>query len=124
MSTYLKNKLLDAVFNGASFGVTTVYVSLHTGDPGATGASEVSGGSYARKALSSAAAASGAVTSDAVVSFTGMPDCSSSPVTHFGLWDAASDGNWLWGGSLAASKAPGAGDTVEFPVGDIDASLS
>ena len=121
MSVYVRNKMLDAVFNATAFSVTTPYVSLHTADPGVTGTGEVTGGSYARKSLSSAASSSGATTSDAAVTFTGMP---AATVTHFGIWDAVSGGNFLWGGALTASKSPGAGDTVEFPIGDIDASLT
>ena len=50
ISNYLENKLLDAVFNATAFNVTgDPYISLHTADPGETGASEVTGGSYARQ---------------------------------------------------------------------------
>ena len=43
VSTYMKNAVLDAFF-----GVGAVMMSLHTADPGTTGANEVTGGYYAR----------------------------------------------------------------------------
>lgn len=123
MSVYTRNKCLDAIFNNVSFVVAVPYISLHTADPLLTGANEATGGSYIRKsaAAAMAVAATGAVTSDVAVPFPLMPACT---VGYFGVWDAATVGNFLWGGVLSVSKSPGAGDTVEFPIGDIDASLT
>lgn len=102
MSTFLRNAILDAKLNGASFTVTTPHLSLHTGDPGATGASEVtnSGGStYARQDVSAAfaAAASGSVASNADVDFANMP---AAVITHFGLRDDETAGNFLQGRAI------------------------
>ena len=121
MSAYLKNELLDAVINAGSFAVTTVYVSLHTADPSTSGANEVTGGSYARQTASFGAASGGAGSNDAQVEFTLMPSCT---ITHVGLWDAVTAGNWLWGGALAASKVVNSGDTVRFATGDLDVDLN
>jgi len=123
LSTYLINELLDAVFNNGSFAVAVPWISLHTADPGITGADEATGGSYGRQNASAAmaAAASGAITSDVAVEFTLMPACT---ITHMGVYDAETSGNFLWGGALTASKTVNAGDTFQFPIGDIDASLT
>lgn len=120
ISNYLEDELLDAVFNAGAFSVTTPYVSLHTADPGETGASELSGGSYARQSASFGAASGGAVANDAQVEFTDMP---AATITHVGVWDAASAGNFLWGGALSASKTTNAGDTFRIPTGDLDVTL-
>ena len=40
-SATTKNAILDAIFNATAYSVATPYISLHTADPGATGASEV-----------------------------------------------------------------------------------
>jgi hypothetical protein len=98
-STYLRNKELDALDNVA-FSVTTVYASLHTGNPGITGANEATGGSYARQSVSLGAAASGASSNDVAINFTGMPAVGAPGLTHVGLWDAVSAGNFLWAGPL------------------------
>jgi hypothetical protein len=120
ISNYVENELLDAVFNNGSFAVAQPYISLHTADPSETGASEVSGGSYARQSGSFTAASGGAVETDADIEFTSMPAVT---VTHVGVWDAASGGNFLWGGALSASKQVNAGDTFQIPSGDLDVTL-
>jgi len=89
-------------------------------DPGETGASEATGGSYARQAGSFGVAAAGAVSNDAALNFTGMP---AATITHVGAWDAATVGNFLWGGALTASKTTNAGDTFQIPIGDLDVTL-
>lgn len=60
--------------------------SLHTADPGTTGASEVTGGSpaYARKALTWTAGTTGTGTASATYD---VP--ASTTVTHGGIWNAA-----------------------------------
>jgi hypothetical protein len=117
----LRNAILDALGNNTSFAVAQVYVSLHTGDPGLTGANEVIGGSYAREAVSFGAASGGAMENDALVRFDSVP---AGTITHLGLWDAASAGNFLWGGALTASKTQNDGDPFEFASGAIDVSES
>lgn len=121
ISNYLENKLLDAVFNSTAFSVSgDPYVSLHTADPGETGASEVTGGSYARQQAAFGAAASGAVTNSALISFTGMP---AATVTHAAIWDAVSGGNCLWVGALSASQAVLVGNTATIAAAALSVTL-
>jgi len=123
LSAYLRDKLLDHYLKGSAFTQpTNVYVSLHTGDPGTTGASEASGGSYARQLASSsfAAASGGSKASNANVDFTSMP---ATTITHAGIWDSLSGGNFLSGGALAASKVVNAGDTFRLSSGQLTATL-
>jgi hypothetical protein len=121
VSTGLSDDLNDAIFNATAYSETTAYVSLHTADPGATGASECTGGSYARQAAPAVASSSGTYTSNANIDFTSMPACT---VTHAGIWDAATVGNFLLGGALAASKVVGAGDTFRIASGDLTCAWS
>ena len=123
LSAYLRDKLLDHFLKGSAFAQpTNIYVSLHTGDPGTTGDHEVTGGSYERQLANAsfAAAASGVKSSNAIVDFAAMP---ATTVTHVGIWDALTTGNFLVGGALAASKTTNDGDTFRLPSGDIDVSL-
>lgn len=126
LSDFAENELLDALLNNGSFaGGATVYVSLHTADSGEAGANEVSGGSYARQASGGfAAAASGTTDNDAIIDFTGMPAVGGGGVTHVGIWDAVSAGNFLVGGALGAAKVVNAGDTFRIPAGDLDVTLT
>lgn len=120
ISNYAEDKILDSVLNNISFAVTTPYVSLHDGDPAETGANEVTGGSYIRKAGSFAAASGGTCSSDAQLEWTNMPACT---VDYVGIWDAETTGNFLWGGATTASKTVNAGDTFRIASGDLDVTL-
>jgi hypothetical protein len=86
------------------------HASLHTADPGSTGASEVSGGSpaYARKAITWAAASAGSKTLSAAVTFD-VP--AGTTVTHCGTWSAISAGTFRAGGTLSVPESWGAQGT-------------
>jgi hypothetical protein len=98
-SAYLNNAELNTLKN-TSFAVATLYASLHNGNPGITGANEVAGGSYARQAVTLGTPSSSAVSNSAALNFTGMPAVTTPGLTHVGLWDASSAGNFLWAGTL------------------------
>lgn len=93
--------LSPAGLNNAANGVRTNagYISLHSADPGTTGASELSGGSpaYARKAATWSTAADGTFTLSGAAQFD-VP--AGSSVSHFGLWSAASGGTFQGGEEL------------------------
>ena len=122
ISNYLEEKILNKVFSNTDFTVSSIYVSLHTADPGETGASEVTGGSYVRKVATCDAAANPAGTTQhrGNIQYTSMPAVT---VTHVGLWDASSGVNFLWGGSLVAPKTLNSGDTFQINTGDLDITL-
>ena len=117
---YCENKVLDHINGKTAFTMPTAYVALFTAAPSdAGGGTEVSGGSYARVATSGAtwsAAASGAASNAAAISFPTAP-ASWGTVTHYALFDAASSGNMLRWAALTASKAIGSGDTASFAIG-------
>lgn len=98
-SAYLNNAELNTLKN-TSFAVATLYASLHNGNPGITGANEVTGGSYARQAVTLGTPASSAVSNSAALNFTSMPTIAAPGLTHVGLWDASTAGNFLWAGPL------------------------
>jgi hypothetical protein len=104
----MKNSILDAFF-----GVGTVTMSLHTGDPGTTGANEVAGGSYARQTVSYAASSGGSVGNSATVTFANLP---AATVTHAGFWKG---GQFCQGAALTASRTVLAGDGLYFSAAQI-----
>lgn len=111
------NNIANAELRATAYtGPATVYVSLHTADPGTTGASEVTGGSYARQSAAFSAASGASASNSGAVNFTGMP---SATVTHIGFWDAASAGNFQQSGALSGSVAVAAGNTLQFAVGAV-----
>src|SRR4051812_41810542 len=72
------------------------HASIHTADPGGTGAHEVTGGSYVRKALTWPSS-SGGIKTAAPVTFQ-IP--TGSTITHFGLWNAVGGGTFAGGQAL------------------------
>ncbi len=77
------------------------YLSLHTGDPGTTGASEATGGSpaYARLALTWGSASSGVI-SATQVSF----NAPAGTYSYVGYWSAATSGTFFGGAALATAQ--------------------
>lgn len=130
MSTYLMNQLRNHVFRTASFAKpTNLYVSLHTADPGLTGANEATYAGYARVQRDPLdanwdAPADGQAENAAVIAFP-APSSGSQTVTHFGIWDAATVGNFLLGDALTASRLlDSANPGPEFAIGALDAAFS
>ena len=123
MSYALANNLLDAYLNATSYSESAdVWGSLHTADPGITGADECTGGSYGRQQIAFDAAANGATQNSAQEEWTNMPACS---ISYVGLWDAETVGNFLQGGGITgAPKTVNSGDTVRCAIGDLDVTLT
>ena len=135
-----ENELLLLVFNnttaaliGDATGIVgsgvagSLYVSLHTGDPGEAGTqatNECAYGSYARVAVARSGVgwtvAGNAVTNAALVQF---PQCSSGSetATYFAIGTASSGAvKYLYSGALSASLAISSGIQPQFGAGEID----
>jgi hypothetical protein len=101
LSTYSSDKLIDHVLRNTAWTMpTNVYVSLHTADPALTGANEEAGGWYARKVASFAAADTTSVVTDAALTWAAVTG-SQVTITHIGIWDAITTGNFLWSKDVA-----------------------
>lgn len=128
--TFTETKLLNNILRaGAGFSLTNVFFSLHTADPGDTGASEVTAGDYARKSVPATAvewnAPSGAPSLVDNVNDILFAVATSAwgTITHVGFFDALTVGNFLAGGALTVSKVIQNGDQLKFPAGDLDVTL-
>ena len=99
-----------------------VFVSLHTANPGNTGASEIStsGTGYARQSATFTNSGNNPTTA-ANTGVVTYPEATSSwgTVTHFGLWTAATGGTFLGYSSLTAFKAIAAGDAARWNAGNL-----
>lgn len=107
------NGWLDTIRTGGSnvTAVTTAYVKLHTGDPGAAGTSNAAAGSTTRVAVSHTSPSAGAMTMTGTApSWTNGG--TSETITHISVWDNASAGNCKYTAQLSASKAWASGDTL------------
>jgi len=126
-STYLENKIIDHMLRNQSFTPpSTVYVALFTADNGleeGTITGEVSGGAYARQAVTLTAASDGESSNSGDITFpTATADWGT--ITHVALMDAATGGNVLMYSVLDASKTVNNGDTFKINDGDLDVTVA
>ena len=112
-ATNVANKWLDVFGNTAFSGISTVYVGLHTGDPGAAGTANVSAETD-RKAITWSGAASGGSKSMSGTLSWASWDAGNNTISHVSLWDASTAGNFLWSGILSSQKAVSNGDTLNI----------
>jgi len=121
---YLEDAVLDHVFrNTALTSPTDVYLALFTVAPDDTGGgTEVSGGGYARQAITFGAASGGSMDNSAAVSFTAS-GANFGSVVAVGIFDASTGGNMLaW--DTITSATVNDGDSIEFGAGNITLTLS
>lgn len=95
-------------------GVTTLFVQLHTGDPGASGTANVSSVTT-RPALNYGAAAAGSQSAIATLpSWATWAGTNGEVVTHISIWGASSAGTFYYSVALTASKTVNTGDTLNL----------
>lgn len=137
MSDFLENKLIDWYFRAQAIGITgasaaagtgpaTLYVGLLTAAPSDTGGgTEVTGGSYARVAVTSSLAnwagtqaaastvassgSSGTTSNNGSITFP-APTANWGVCSHFAIYDAAAAGNSQFFGALTTPKTVNNGD--------------
>ena len=121
-TNYIEGKIIDHMLRNQSYTpAATIYLALFTAAPGeAGGGTEVSGGSYARQAVTlTAASGAGASENSADITFpTATADWGT--ITYCALMDASTSGNMLMYTALDASKTVNNGDTLKFSAGDLD----
>jgi len=125
MSNYLENALINATLRNTSYtSPTTVYVALYTADPTDADltANEVSGGSYARQAVTFGAPSNGVSTNSASVTF---PTASGNwgTITHIGIRDASTAGNLLYHTPLDTAKTVNSSDVFTISSGNLSVTL-
>jgi len=130
-SNFLEDEILDHVFGAAAYTApATVYVALYTVTPTDASASgtEVTGGSYARVAVTNnatnwPASSGGAKANGTAITFP-APTASWGTVVAFAIYDAATVGNELAWGALAVNKTINNGDAApSFAIGELDITL-
>ena len=152
LTSFMENHVIDWLLRAQAIGITgataaaatgpaTVYVALYTTNPTATTTgTEVSGGSYARVAVTSAltawAGTQGAATTVVSSGTTGQtsnntiltfpaPTAAWGVITGFAMLDALTLGNMLIFGALTTSKTVNSGDAApSFAAAALTFSLS
>lgn len=120
-TNYLENAVINHVLrNIALASPATVYVGLFTAAPGeAGGGTEVSGGAYARQAVTFIAPVDGATENSADVTFP-VAAANWGTITHFAIFDALTVGNMLYHGTLTTARTVNSGDQAKFLAGALD----
>lgn len=117
-----ENLILDHFLGVTNYPFdNTIFVALYTVAPtDSTSGTEVTGGSYARQAITFSAAVNGATENSAAVDFTGMP---ATTTVAIAIHTASTGGTMLMYGGLNTSKQTDAGDTLRIAAGDLDISI-
>jgi hypothetical protein len=122
-SNTFETRVLTWVFTTSSATRPTEWhIALYTAspsDPG--GGTEVSGGGYARQAVTFTVSGNTASNNAAIE----WPVATSAygTVTDVGVFDASSGGNLIAYAALTTSKAIDTGDVFRLPSGDLDVTL-
>lgn len=103
LTTNGQNAVLDELDNQVNF------LSAHTAAPGETGANEVTGGTYARKAVTLAAASAGSKAISGSVVFD-IP--AGTTVTHIGCFTAVTAGTFIAWDDMTSAEPFGADGTL------------
>lgn len=134
LTDFAENKIVDATLRAQAIGTpVTWYVALYTACPtDSTAGTEVTGGSYARVAVTAGLAAwagtqsagsttassgtGGTTSNNAAINFP-TPTASWGTVVCWGITDASTAGNiWIYS-ALTVNKTINTGDTVSFAAG-------
>jgi hypothetical protein len=141
-STTFSNNIIDLIFrataiadlaeNDSSSPATSLYLSLHTADPGVGGAqttNEGTYGAYARLAVARSGvgwdAAVGGATANAALAQFAECTSGSNTITHVAVGTASSGaGKVLYAGALASSRAISTGIQPQFAAGALTVTES
>ena len=124
-SNYLENALINATLRNTSYtSPSVVYLGLYTSDPtDADTGTEVSGGSYARQAITFGAPSNGVTTNTAAIEF---PQATGTwgTIGWIGIEDALTGGNLLYHSPLDVSKTIASGDIFKIAIGSLSVTLA
>lgn len=128
---YSANRVLDKNFGATAYSEPSTYyfgLSTTTIQIDGTGATEPSGGAYARVSLANnktnwGTASNAALTNSTAVTF---PESTTSwgTITYVGMWDASTSGNIWWFDSLSPARTVASSTTVLFAVGSITVQMT
>lgn len=108
------------VKDGSNVALNSTWLKLHTGDPGAAGASNAAT-ETTRKQITLGTVTSGVVSN--TVALTWLAIAGSQDATHFSLWTASTAGTFLFSGTITAASYV-AGNTYEIAIGGLTLTCS
>ena len=130
LTDYAENKVLDAIFQNTALSPPSLYyigLSTTTINDDGTGATEPSGGAYARVAVPNNSAgwsaASGGVKANGTAIVFPTATASWGNISYWLASDASSGGNLWIKGSIGPAQSIGISDSARFQIGDLTISL-
>lgn len=133
ITTYSANRVMDYNFGSTAYsgGLPATYyfgLSTTTINFDGTGATEPTGGSYARVAFTNnktnfGTASNGILTNATAVTFA-ESSASWGTITYVGMWDALTGGNIWWFDVLSPSRAVASLTTVIFAAGAVTVTFN
>jgi hypothetical protein len=129
-SNYLETAIFNHVFRNTSYtSPATIYLALFTSTATAadleagTITNEVSGGSYARQAVTFGAPTNGVGSNSGTITF---PTASAGwgTIRFVAVMDASSAGNVLWHAQLTSDVTINSGNTFQFNTGSVAPSVA
>jgi len=118
-----RNNLVNHVLRNTSLTASDGYAALLTAlSDGGDTVTEVTGGAYARVALSFPLAVDGALANDTPVSFPEATAGYSGNVTYVGVYDASTSGNLMYWRKID-SQTVEEGQTFKIPTGELTVTL-
>ena len=124
ISDYLESAILNHVLRNIAYTPpSALYVALYTSDPTDQDiGTEVSGGGYARQAVTFGPPSSGSVSNTADIVFP-VATADWGTITHIGVRGAATAGNLLFRAALDVAKTINTGDQLKILAGQLVISL-
>jgi hypothetical protein len=119
LSTYAGNAVLNAILNNTALALSP-FGSLHSDAPGLTGANELpTAYGYGTRPPATFAApdGDGDGSNSAVITFPICTGTNWSAASNFGLFDAATNGNFIAGATLGTAFTVNIGEYAEFAIG-------
>ena len=119
LSDYGENKVLALLKADKTY-----YLGLYTVIPSdaGTGGTEVSGGGYARQAVTFGTPAGGSMSNSAAIEFpTATADWGTA--NGWGLFDASTGGNLVWYGAITTPRQLLTGDIYRVQIGNFTLSI-
>lgn len=110
MAATIANGWLNQLRNTSASAIATVFVKLHTGDPGSAGTANAAAVTT-RNQVTWAAASGGSMALSALSAYSMT---TAETISHISFWDASTAGTFLGSAALSASKTVANGDTLTF----------
>lgn len=122
LASGVANSILDSLCRNVSWTAPAAfYVKLHTGDPGAAGASNAAGNTT-RTAATMSAASGGSITNSADIAWTSVS--TAETYSHVSFWSAVAAGTFLGSDDLAVSRLVAVGDNFTISAASLTLSLT